>query len=134
MRRFVTKGRSVFGLSLLVVLALAGCETPKVISQPTALDTSAADKAVVILAVDFRERTSLRSNIAHMGKLYFRKVDAGYGTRPPNDFDFVVDYSLAASWRAIGSDRDENRVARILQINPGKYVIERIEIGAGPAT
>lgn len=88
---------------------------------------------IVIIAVDIRERTSLRENIRHLGSVFFRRVDAGYAARARGDYDFGVQYTLGADWRGLVGE-DENRAARLFRVEPGEYVIERIDIGSGPTT
>jgi hypothetical protein len=41
---------------------------------------------------------------------------------------------IAADWKATAGQRDENRLPRLFRLEPGEYVIERIDIGGEPTT
>jgi hypothetical protein len=133
----VWPGSRLLALSFLL-LCSASCQTAPVPVRNQEM-TKLADgwetqKAVVIIAADLREKTSLRDNIPHFGSMFFRKVDSAYDNRDKNDYDFAIQYSLAADWKATAGQRDENRSPRLFQLEPGDYVIERIDIGGGPTT
>lgn len=130
-----------FALAVLTVaacLTLLACQTVQVPVRHQGnmpLQQGWENKtAVVAIAVDLREKTSLRDNIPHFGSIFFRKIDSQYDTRRQNDYDFAIQYNLSASWKSVAGHRDENRTPRLFQIEPGTYVIERIDIGNGPTT
>jgi hypothetical protein len=91
------------------------------------------DKAVVVVAADLRELTSLR-DMSQVGDVCFRKVDGQYSSRAPNDFDFGIHGSVAADWRANFGSKDDNKAPQIFVIEPGTYVLEHIKIGANAVT
>ncbi len=133
------KSQLAFGaLQTLLLGCLVSCQT-----TPISVGTLANQKlnvgwekqtAAVILAADIREKTSLRDNIPQFGSVYFRRVDSGYDARKKGDYDFAIQYSLAADWGATFENHDENRMPFLFQIVPGEYVIERIDIGSSPTT
>jgi hypothetical protein len=124
--------------SVVLLLCLASCQTAPVPVRNQEVTELAEgwekQRAVVVIAADLREKTSLRDNIPHFGSVFFRKVDSGYDNRDKNDYDFAIQYSLSADWKATAGQRDENRSPRLFQLEPGEYVIERIDIGSGPTT
>ena len=123
---------------LLAALCLTSCQTaPAPVRQEAVTKLEEGwekHKAVVIVAVDIREKTSLRDNIPHFGSVFFRRADRAYAGRASDDYDFGIQYSLASDWRAAAGQRDENRAPRLFQLEPGVYVIERINIGSRPKT
>lgn len=86
----------------------------------------------MVLAADFREKTSLRDNIPRFGSVFFRKIDTSYDNKSAQDYDFGVQYDVSAAWKAVSGQRDENRMPHLFQIDPGMSVIEHIRIGGGP--
>jgi hypothetical protein len=130
--------RSLLLAPLFLLLSLASCQTAPVPVRNQEVTKLAEgwerQKAIVVIAVDLREKTSLRDNIPHFGSMFFRKVDSGYDNRDKNDYDFAIQYSLSADWKATAGQLDENRSPRLFQLEPGDYVIERIDIGGGPTT
>jgi len=125
--------RLLRGAALALALSIAACATPPTYRQATVPSAGApADgKAAVLIAVDFRETTSLRDGIPHMGRMYFRRIDGGYGERPNGDYDFGIEYSISADWAAVFGSPDRNREPRLFEIDEGVYVVERIEMGDG---
>nr|WP_157872513.1 hypothetical protein [Bradyrhizobium sp. ORS 278] len=90
------------------------------------------EKAIVVLAADLRELTSLR-DVDHVGDVLFRRVDRSQG-RANDDYDLALRGSVAADWKRVFGRGDDNRAPRVFTIEPGTYYIERINIGSGPTT
>lgn len=86
----------------------------------------------MIVTVDLREQTSLR-DASQVGDVFFRRVDDRYPTRKSGDYDFGIQGSVGADWRALFAGRDDNRSPRLFEIEAGTYVIERIKIGSNAA-
>jgi hypothetical protein len=91
-----------------------------------------AQSATVILAVDLRELTSLR-DAPHVGDVFFRRVGRRQ-SRPNDDYDIAIRGSVAADWKRVFGGSDDNRAPHIFTVEPGTYVIEKINIGSGPTT
>lgn len=91
------------------------------------------DKAIVVLAVDFREETWLR-DVSYVGDVFFRKLDDTYAGRAKTDYDFGIEGSDLADWRATFGGVDENRAPHLFAIEPGRYVIEKINFGSNVTT
>lgn len=122
-------------LSFVLVL-LAGCAVPADFRYPVVEGGQSVDltgKAVVVLASDIRERTSLRPDLKHFGQVYFVRIDDSYLARGESSYDFGIEYSLASDWAALASE-DENRLAKVFVIDPGTYVLEKVSIGSSPTT
>jgi hypothetical protein len=119
----------------LVILAASCAPLPayrqSAMLQPGA--TADEGKAVVIFAADIRELTALR-DLSQVGDVYFRKVDDTYRTRAQNDYDFGIRGSVGADWGALTGSKDENKAPRVFAIEPGTYVIEKINIGSNATT
>jgi hypothetical protein len=113
----IWRKRGVFSLmacAILLLLCLTSCETAPVavLQQQNKINFEGdwgKKKAVVVIAVDLREKTILRDNIRHVGSVFFRRVDNTYDRRAKNDYDFAIQYTVSADWKAVFGQRDENR-------------------------
>ena len=126
--------RSLAMLALL--FGLQGCGGPGAARQLASLPTDQAvlpDKAIVVVATDFREETWLR-DVSYVGDVFFRKLDDNYPRRGKADYDFGIEGSDAADWRATFGGADENRAPHVFVIAPGRYVIEKINFGSNATT
>ena len=126
--------RSLAVLALL--LTVAGCGSTKERAQVAALPADQAalpDKAIVVVAMDFREETWLR-DVSYVGDVFFRKLDENYARRSKNDYDFGIEGSDIADWRSTFGGADTNRAPHIFVIAPGRYVIEKINFGSNAST
>jgi hypothetical protein len=122
---------------IAVALLISSCAAPAMYRQSWTLgpgDVIPSGKAIVILAADFREQTSFRDNISQSGNVFFRKLDETYQALPNDHYDFGIEYSVGADWRANLGSSDDNRAPHLFAIEPGKYVIEKITIGSSPKT
>jgi hypothetical protein len=127
------KARRLVRLTTLL-LSLTCSEAPLAYCQTAVVpQTSSNEKATVIIAVDLREPTSLR-DVPQVGDVFFRQVNDKYQARAKGQYDFGIEGSVSADWRATFGGRDENRSPHLFNIEPGTYVIERIKIGSGAAT
>jgi hypothetical protein len=86
--------------------------------------------ATVVLAVDLRELTSLR-DIPHTGSVFFNRIER---SRANGDYDLAIRYSLGSNWKSAFGGSDDNRAPHAFSIEPGTYVIEKIDIGSNPTT
>ena len=122
---------------LILVAGLAACGTaPPSGRQAAVLPADQAvppDKAVVVIAVDFREGTWLR-DVSYVGDVFFRRLDDNYARRAATDYDFGIEGSDAADWRATFGGADENRAPHLFVVEPGRYVVEKINFGSNATT
>jgi hypothetical protein len=91
-----------------------------------------SENAIVVLAADLREQTSLR-DLEQVGDVLFRRLDRMQG-RADDDYDLAIRGSVAADWKRVFGRGDDNRAAQIFTVAPGTYVIDKINIGGGPTT
>jgi hypothetical protein len=92
----------------------------------------AVEKATVVLATDLRELTSMR-DIAMVGDVFFRRIERSQG-RANGDYDLAVSGSASADWKSVFGSADDNRAPHVFTLEPGTYIIEKINIGGGPTT
>jgi hypothetical protein len=119
--------RSALGLLLTSVMASLA------FGQSAAPDgRGSAGKATVVIAVDLREQTSLR-DVPQVGDVLFRRIDR-YQSRANDDYDLAIKGSVASDWKSVFGRPDDNRAPQLFAIEPGTYVIEKINIGSGPTT
>jgi hypothetical protein len=85
-----------------------------------------------VLAVDLRELTSLR-DAGHVGDVFFQRLGRRESRRG-DDYDIAIRGSVAADWKGVFGGVDDNRAPHAFTVEPGTYVIEKINIGAGPTT
>jgi len=120
------------GSAMLIVLLI--CASPNAHSQFTQQHEHAPiGTATVVVAVDLREPTSFR-DLPQVGDVFFRKIDVRYADRAKDDYDFGIQGSVAADWRATFGGADDNRAPHLFVVEPGTYAIEKINIGSGPTT
>ena len=100
--------------------------------QSTARGRQSAGTATVALAVDLRELTPLR-DAPHVGDVFFRKIER-YRDRANDDYDLAIRGSVTADWKSVFGNPDDNRMPHIFAVEPGTYIIEKINIGSGPTT
>jgi hypothetical protein len=115
-----------------LVLLLGSFGSSLALDQPTASGHQPGQSAIVILAVDLRELTSLR-DIPQVGDVLFRRIERRQG-RANDDYDLAIRGSVASDWKKVFGGSDENRAPRVFAVEPGTYVIEKINIGSGPTT
>jgi hypothetical protein len=84
------------------------------------------------LAVDLRELTSLR-DIPDVGDVFFRRSERRQN-RANDDYDLAIRGSVASAWKAVFGVADANRAPHVFTVEPGTYIIEKINIGGGPTT
>jgi hypothetical protein len=65
--------------------------------------------------------------------VFFRRIDR-YQNRAQGDYDLGIKGSVASDWKSVLGQTDDNRVPHVFTIEPGTYVIEKINIGGGPTT
>ncbi len=85
-----------------------------------------------MFTVDLRELTSLR-DVPHVGGVFFNRIERRQN-RVNDDYDLAIRGSVAADWKSIFGGSDDNRAPHVLAVEPGTYVIEKINIGSGPTT
>lgn len=90
-----------------------------------------AKSATVVLAVDLRELTSIR-DVSHIGDVLFRRLERRGGAAA--DYDLAIRGSVAADWKGLFGGSDDNRTPHAYAVEPGTYVIDKINIGSGPTT
>jgi hypothetical protein len=88
--------------------------------------------ATVVLAVDLRELTSLR-DVSHVGDVFFLRSPNGRNNTKDR-YDLAIRGSVSADWGAVFGGSDDNRAPHVFTVQPGTYVIEKINIGSGPTT
>jgi hypothetical protein len=120
------------GALVAFVLLLGSLGPSLTFGQSTPTRRSPAQASTVVLTVDLRELTSLR-DLPHVGDVFFRRIGRRE-SRAPNDYDIAIRGSVAASWKRVFGGSDENRTPHIFAVEPGTYVIEKINIGSGPTT
>jgi hypothetical protein len=123
--------RRVGALAALVLL-LSLNESSFVLGQSTANGRQPGKTATVVLAVDLREVTSLR-DAPHVGDVFFRRIEQPHD-RAGGNYDLAIRGSVVADWKGLFGGSDDNRTAHIFAVEPGTYVIEKINIGSGPTT
>jgi hypothetical protein len=114
-----------------LVLLLSSFESSPTLGQLTASGRQAAQSGTVVLAVDLRELTSLR-DVPHVGDVFFRRIERQ--SRASDDYDLAIRGSVAADWKAVFGGSDDNRAPHVFAVEPGIYVIDKINIGSGPTT
>ncbi|UFZ01711.1 hypothetical protein LQG66_20540 [Bradyrhizobium ontarionense] len=119
---------------IAAILALLPLARALAQERPPASRTArtSSEKAIVVLAADLRELTSLR-DIDAVGDVLFRRIDRSQG-RPDDDYDLAIRGSVAADWKAVFGRGDDNRAPHVFAVDPGIYFIDRINIGSGPTT
>jgi hypothetical protein len=120
------------GVLPALVLLLSSFGSSLALGQSTAGGHQPAQSAIVILAVDLRELTSIR-DVPHVGGVFFRRIDRRQ-SRANDDYDLAIRGSVAGDWKRVFGGSDENRAPRVFAVEPGTYVIEKINIGSGPTT
>lgn len=117
--------------ALAVFASLSISAASAVWAQSSSKQRESAQSATIIFAVDLRELTSLR-DAGHVGDVFF--VRSPRGQNPKEPYDIAIRGSVAADWSAVFGGGDDNRAPRILTVQPGTYVLEKINIGSGPTT
>jgi hypothetical protein len=120
------------GLLPTLVLLLSSFCSSLALGQSTTSGHQAAQSAIVILAVDLRELTSLR-DAPHVGDVFFRRTERRQN-RANDDYDLAIRGSVASDWKSAFGGADENRATHVFAVEPGTYVIEKINIGSRPTT
>jgi hypothetical protein len=120
------------GAFVVLALLLGRFGPSLALGQSAPPPRAAAQTATVVLAVDLRELTSLR-DVSHVGDVLIRRIDRRQG-RGPDDYDLAIRGSVAADWKSFLGGADDNRAPHVFTVAPGTYVIEKINIGAGPTT
>lgn len=115
--------------ALVLLLSLFGSSLA--LGQSSASGRQPAQSAIVVLAVDLREQTSLR-DLPHVGDVFFRRT--GRRQDRGGDYDLAIRGSVASDWKRVFGGADENRAPHVFAVEPGTYVIEKINIGSGPTT
>ncbi|MGJ5208038.1 hypothetical protein [Bradyrhizobium sp. HKCCYLR20261] len=118
-------------IAVMMLLAVSEASAQQRPSDGRAASAS-NEKAVVVLAADLRELTSLR-DVDHVGDVFFRRVDRSQG-RASDDYDLALRGAVAADWKRVFGRGDDNRAPRVFAVEPGTYYIEKINIGGGPTT
>lgn len=121
-----------FGVLPALVLLLISFGSSLALGQSTVSGHRPAQSAIVILAVDLRELTSLR-DVPHVGDVFFRRTERRQN-RANDDYDLAIRGSVASDWKRVFGASDENRAPHVFAIEPGTYIIEKINIGGGPTT
>lgn len=114
------------------VLLLSSLGSSLAVGQLAPNGRQAARSGTVILAVDLRELTSLR-DVGHVGDVFFRRIERRQN-RANDDYDLAIRGSVAADWKSVFGGSDDNRAAHVFAVEPGTYIIEKINIGSGPTT
>jgi hypothetical protein len=120
------------GVLPALVLLLSSFGSTLALGQSTASGHQPAQSAIVILAVDLRELTSLR-DVPLVGDVLFRRTERRQN-RANDDYDLAIRGSVASDWKSVFGGTDENRAPHVFAVEPGTYVIEKINIGSGPTT
>jgi hypothetical protein len=118
--------------ALMLLLTSFGASPVPGQSPSRQVGRSAAEKAVVVLAADLREQTSVR-DIAMVGDVFFRRIDR-YQGRANDDYDLAIRGSASADWKSAFGGADDNRAPRMFTLESGTSCIEKINIGGGPTT
>lgn len=101
------------------------------VGQSAQKGREAGKSSTVVLAVDLRELTSLR-DLSHVGDVFLLRSPRGHNAK--DRYDIAIQGSVAADWGAVFGGSDDNRAPRVFTVQPGTYVIEKINIGDGPTT
>jgi hypothetical protein len=120
------------GVLLALILLLSSFGSSLALGQSAASGHRPAQSAIVVLAVDLREQTSLR-DVPHVGDVFFRRSERRQN-RANDDYDLAIRGSVASDWKSVFGGADENRAPHVFAVEPGTYVIEKINIGGGPTT
>jgi len=120
------------GVLPAIILLLSSLGSSLAIGQSSTSGHRPAQSAIIILAVDLRELTSLR-DAPQVGDVFFRRTESRQN-RANNDYDLAIRGSVASDWKSVFGGADENRAPHVFAVEPGTYVIEKINIGGGPTT
>jgi hypothetical protein len=88
--------------------------------------------ATIVLAVDLRELTSIR-DVPHSGSVFFNRIERRQ-SRVNDDYDLAIRYTTAADWKRAFGGSDDNRAPHVFVVEPGTYLIEKINVGSSPTT
>jgi hypothetical protein len=117
--------------ALAVIALLSIFVAPPASAQSPSKQREPAQSATIMLAVDLRELTSLR-DVGQVGEVFF--VRSPRGQNPKDQYDIAIRGSVAADWTAVFGGADDNRAPRVFTVQPGAYVLEKINIGSSPTT
>lgn len=125
--------KSVQRAGALAALALLSSFGPGIaFSQTSTAARQPTQSTTVVLAVDLRELTSLR-DLPQSGDVFLNRVDRRQ-RRANEEYDLAIRYSVGASWKSVFGGPDDNRAPHVLVVEPGTYVVEKINIGSNATT
>jgi hypothetical protein len=87
------------GVLLALILLLSSFGSPLALGQSAASGHRPAQSAIVVLAVDLREQTSLR-DVPHVGDVFFRRSERRQN-RANDDYDLAIRGSVASDWKSV---------------------------------
>jgi hypothetical protein len=120
--------KRVSALAALMLLLNSFGSSP---AQLSASESQAAQSGTVVLAVDLRELTSLR-DVPRVGDVFFRRIERQ--SRANDEYDLAIRGSATAEWKGVFGGADDNRAPHAFAVEPGTYVIDKINIGGGMTT